>query len=556
MNLSPSQILEILLKQNFVEQADINEAKANSNGDFVSYLIDKEIISKELLGEAIAEYFDTTYTNIKLRQPSSELILKLNERFAKTYNTILLEETDKSILAATSLVDELESIKTKLEDLFPDKKISMTYADEDLITELFSVYKTSLDKRFKKIIKKDEGVATEIFDEIVEDAIESGASDIHIEPHEDHVLIRFRVDGVLAEVGELSKEIYENLLNRIKVLSNLRLDEHFAAQDGAVRMRINDLALDLRISIAPTINGQNVVIRILSQYIKELSLADLGLSENDQELLKRSYKKTFGMILTVGPTGSGKTTTLYSIIKKIQNPELNITTIEDPVEYKIPGINQIQVNSQTNITFAKGLRSIVRQDPNVILVGEIRDNETAEIAINAALTGHLLLSTFHANDAATVVPRLLDMGAEPFLLSSTLNLIVAQRLVRKICASCRYSYDISRKELKKSLSTPEKYFKENELTLYRGKGCMVCNGTGYKGRIGLFELIYVTPEIQDAILKNPSSSEIKIIAAEQGAHTFFEDGIDKVTNGLISLEELLRVAPPAVQSDKLYGKER
>jgi type II secretory ATPase GspE/PulE/Tfp pilus assembly ATPase PilB-like protein len=480
----------------------------------------------------------------------------LNERFAKSYTTVILEETDKSILAATANIDELESIKKKLTDLFPDKKVTMTYGDEDLILDLFSVYKSSLDKRFKKIIKKDEGVATEIFDEIVEDAIESGASDIHIEPHEEHVLIRFRVDGVLAEVGELSKEIYENLLNRIKVLSNLRLDEHFAAQDGAVRMRINDMALDLRISIAPTINGQNVVIRILSQYIKELSLADLGLSENDQELLKRSYKKTFGMILTVGPTGSGKTTTLYSIIKKIQNPEVNITTIEDPVEYKIPGINQIQVNPQTNITFAKGLRSIVRQDPNVILVGEIRDNETAEIAINAALTGHLLLSTFHANDAATVVPRLLDMGAEPFLLSSTLNLIVAQRLVRKICSSCRYSYGTSRKDLKKLISNPEEYFKDNELTLYRGKGCMVCNGTGYKGRIGLFELIYITPEIQDAILRNPSSSEIKTIAAEQGAHTFFEDGIDKVNNGLISLEELLRVAPPAVHSGKLYGKEK
>jgi type II secretory ATPase GspE/PulE/Tfp pilus assembly ATPase PilB-like protein len=255
-------------------------------------------------------------------------------------------------------------------------------------------------------------------------------------------------------------------------------------------------------------------------------------------------RKPFGMVLAVGPTGSGKSTTLYALLKTFNRNEVNLTTIEDPVEYKISGANQIQVNTQTDLTFAKGLRSIVRQDPDIILVGEIRDRETAEIAVNAALTGHLLFSTFHSNDAATGIPRLMDMGIEPFLLSSTLQLIAAQRLVRKVCENCRFSVPTTIIDLEKVLPDAKKYFSESKMTLYRGKGCKACGNKGYQGRTAIYEFIRNTPELQDLILKNPSSQEIWAVARKQGSKSLFEDGIEKVKKGVTTLEELLRVASP------------
>jgi type II secretory ATPase GspE/PulE/Tfp pilus assembly ATPase PilB-like protein len=301
----------------------------------------------------------------------------------------------------------------------------------------------------------------------------------------------------------------------------------------------------MRISILPTLNGEKVVIRLLSQYVRSFSFNDLGLSQHDQELLMKAINKPFGMILVTGPTGSGKTTSLYALLKLLNSPDVNITTIEDPVEYKMPGINQIQVNSQTNLTFAKGLRSIVRQDPDIILVGEIRDQETAETAVNAALTGHLLLSTFHANDAATAVPRLLDMDIEPFLLSSTLEVLIAQRLVRKICDQCRFSTSLSKEEVKKTIPADvQKYFTGKHIVLYQGKGCASCGNTGFRGRTAIYEFIEVTPEIQELILQNPSTAQIWKIARKQGSVTLFEDGIEKVKNGITTLEELLRMAEP------------
>ena len=251
------------------------------------------------------------------------------------------------------------------------------------------------------------------------------------------------------------------------------------------------------------------------------------------------------MILVTGPTGAGKSTTLYALVRSLNSPRVNITTIEDPVEYRITGVNQVQVNPLTNLTFAKGLRSIVRQDPDIVLVGEIRDQETAEIAVNAALTGHLLLSTFHANDAATAIPRLLNMGIEPFLLASTLELIVAQRLVRRICMHCRYSITVPRAQLVKKFKQAKEYFDEENVTLYEGKGCEECNNTGYVGRTGIFEFIKITPEIQNLILTNPASGQVWVEARKSGTQNLFEDGIDKVKNGITTIDELLRVAEPS-----------
>jgi type II secretory ATPase GspE/PulE/Tfp pilus assembly ATPase PilB-like protein len=286
-----------------------------------------------------------------------------------------------------------------------------------------------------------------------------------------------------------------------------------------------------------------VVFRILGKYARDLSLEKLGLSEENEKLIMATSKKPFGMIINTGPAGSGKTTTLYAILSVLNKPNISIITIEDPVEYKIPGIDQIEVNEQTNLTFAEGLRSIVRQDPNIILVGEIRDRKTAEIAVNAALTGHPLLTTFHSNDAATAIPRLMDMGIEPFLLASVLELVIAQRLVRKLCLDCRYSETVSSADLQSIFpKTYATHFNTKNTTLYKAKGCKACKHTGYKGRTAIFELITMTKELRALILKNPDVAQIWAVARQSGYKSLFEDGIEKVKSGAISLEELIRIA--------------
>jgi len=387
-------------------------------------------------------------------------------------------------------------------------------------------------------------IAPEIIDQLISDALEHRASDVHIEPQPKIVEVRFRIDGVLYEVGKIPKQNYENILNRIKVQAHLRVDEHFSAQDGSLRHELAGNTIDIRVSIIPTIEGEKIVLRMLAIYVPNLSLSDLGILENDQQKLLKASKKPFGMVLAVGPTGSGKTTTLYALLKTFNIAEINLTTIEDPVEYKIAGANQIQVNLQTNLTFAKGLRSIVRQDPDIILVGEIRDNETAEIAVNAALTGHLLFSTFHANDAAASIPRLLDMGIEPFLLASTLEAIAAQRLVRKICEKCKYKKTTTAADIDQILPGASRFFSAKSFTSYAGKGCPSCAGKGYQGRTAIYEIVSITPEIEDLILKNPSSQAISQLARKQGFRSLFEDGMEKVTNGITTPQELLRVASP------------
>lgn len=319
----------------------------------------------------------------------------------------------------------------------------------------------------------------------------------------------------------------------------------------------NDTAVDLRVSLVPTVEGEKVVMRVLGSYVQNFTFTDIGMSDVARDTINRSLAKPFGMILTVGPTGSGKTTTLYTVLKLLNKPDVNITTIEDPVEYKIAGVNQIQVREAADMTFAKGLRSIVRQDPDIILVGEIRDEETAEISVNAALTGHLMLSTFHANDAATAVPRLVDMGIEPFLLASTLEIIIAQRLVRTICRQCRYSLSV--KEAAAELHNPDfvytDYFGKDD-NVYAGKGCKVCNGTGYQGRTALFEIIEVTPKMQELILRGPSTHEIEQLAHQQGSQSMFDDGMKKVNSGTTTLDEVLRVVSPPKMEHPKRGKQK
>lgn len=506
--------------------------------------MEEKIITKDLLGQAIAETFEVAYAEISARQPSREQVLKIPESLAKKYHLLLYLESEKEVVVATDN-PKAEGLLAKVKPIFPGKKVELAYGLPEEIEAGFIHYRKPLATRFVEIIKNHQRIAPEIIGEIIEDALAFNASDIHFEPQEKEVVIRFRIDGVLREAGRIPKEYYENILNRIKVEAHLRIDEHYAAQDGAIRYVKDEHTADLRVSIVPTLTGEKVAIRMLAEYVKSYNIYDLGLSYEDQRILEEASKKPFGMILVTGPTGSGKSTTLYAVLRSLNRPEVNITTIEDPVEYRVEGLNQIQVNPHTNLTFAEGLRSIVRQDPDIVLVGEIRDLETAEIAVNAALTGHLLLSTFHSNDAATAIPRLLDMGIEPFLLASTLEVIIAQRLVRKLCENCRYSQEVTITDLLKILPSAKKYFSGNKITLYKSKGCKSCNETGYRGRTAIFEFIKITKEMEELILNNPSGEQIWHLAKKQNAHSLFEDGLEKVKRGITTVEELLRVAQPS-----------
>jgi len=549
---------DVLVQLSYVSAEDMEAArKATPEGKAVDYLYQQKKLTKDIVGQAMAEYYNLTYFDLNTATVPKENFFAISMSLAKSLRIVIVRLTETDMDIATDTPQNGTVINENLQQTFPNHKINMFFSLSDDIDEAFKIYREGLQKRLDNVLNSDDpNFAAEYFDELVKDAIEQKASDIHMEPNPDNVLMRFRVDGMLQEVAALSHDYYENILNRIKVLSNIRLDEHYRTQDGAIRYKIDDVPIDLRISIVPIMEGQKVVIRLLADYIKNMALQDLGLNKTNFDLVVRASKKTYGMILTTGPTGSGKTTTLYSLLKILNKPEVNVTTIEDPVEYRIPGVNQIQVNLENEITFARGLRSVVRQDPNIILVGEIRDRETVEIAVNAALTGHLLLSTFHANNASTSIPRLLDMGVEPFLLASTLNLIVAQRLVRRICSSCKYSLEYDLKALKRLMPTAYKqYFKSVPVRLYKGKGCEKCNFTGNKGRIGIFETIYLTEAIQDLILHKSSSKEIWETATEQGAVNFFTDGLQKVMLGEVSLEELLRVAPVETEEDDVYGKK-
>lgn len=546
MDTSDQIVKEILLHQSYVTPDDITKAEKNAkehNISVVDYLYTTGLINRELLGQAVAEAFKVSFFNLTANPPPQEQILKIPKEVALQYYIVLADEQPTTVTIATANPGQ-EQLKEELQKLFPGKIVTLAYSFPKDIESLFASYRQPLVTRLSQALKDTPGFAPKILEELFEEAAIDKVSDIHFEPREDSIIIRFRIDGVLQTHGNIPKSLYENILNRIKVQSRLRIDEHKEPQDGAMRMTIQGKIVDLRISIVPVADGEKTAIRVLSTYLHELNLESLGLSAKNQQLTLMAARKPFGMIIVTGPTGSGKTTTLYALVRLLNQPEVNITTIEDPIEYKIIGINQIQVNSTTNLTFAKGLRSIIRQDPNIILVGEIRDGETAEIAVNAALTGHLLLTTFHANDAATAIPRLLDMGVETFLMASTLELIIAQRLVRKICPSCRFSQSYPRDYIHNYFPNLKNHFIDESTTFYKGKGCKACHGTGYKGRSAIFEFISISKAMRDLILQKPSVDQIWQIAKSEGSKDLFEDGIEKVKAGVTTLEEVLRVASP------------
>lgn len=382
----------------------------------------------------------------------------------------------------------------------------------------------------------------ELVDALIAQASVRGASDIHVDPSRDTLRVRLRVDGVLTEAYRLPKTIHSEVIARVKILSGMRTDEHQTTQDGRFRHTFSTgETLDMRVSIAPTYHGENLVIRLLSDNAASYTLDMLGFSEADQKKILTAIKRPHGMILSTGPTGSGKTTSLYTIIKMLNTPGVSIVTIEDPIEYAVDHIEQIQVNAHAGLTFANGLRSILRQDPNIIMVGEIRDAETATIAVNTALTGHLLLSTLHTNDAATTLPRLLDMGIDTYLVASTINIAIGQRLVRKICEQCKEEHTITATEAAALAVIPlQEPVKEGD-KYYRGVGCPECGGSGYAGRLCISEVLVADNAIRDAIMRKASASELRTLAIKGGMTTMLEDGFMKARAGQTSIEEVLRV---------------
>lgn len=380
---------------------------------------------------------------------------------------------------------------------------------------------------------------------VIEEAHALRASDIHIEPTDGRVAVRLRIDGALNDAFVIPKNIISEVISRIKVLSQLRTDEHQAAQDGRFRITLSTgTMVDVRVSITPTYFGENAVLRLLADNTTDYSLGALGFSPSDEKKILSAIKRPHGMILSTGPTGSGKTTTLYTLVKKLNTKDVSIVTIEDPIEYAVPGITQIQINQRSGLTFANGLRSILRQDPNIIMVGEIRDAETATIAVNTALTGHLLLSTLHTNDASTTLPRLLDMGIDAYLVASTVNVAIGQRLVRRICEHCKERHiltDAEQQSLRDSLPTRLRLpGQELPDTFFEGRGCEKCDNTGYAGRIGINEVLEVGPEVRDAILRKASAITLRDIAVANGMTTMFEDGFNKAVEGKTTIAELLR----------------
>ncbi len=557
-------------------ELEIAEKKADQEDKKLeTVLIEEGLIKRERLARIKAYVSGIPFISLEGLKIPPEVLKKIPEKIARTNNIIAFKKEEDNLEVAMTDPEDLNAIeivkKTTGLNVLPRLT---TYTD---IKKVLEQYRESLESEFGKLLEKDfenreivnEAVerAGEDLEEIAEDmpvvkivdmlikhAIFQRASDIHIEPQEKKIMVRYRVDGILREVMTLPKEIAPGIVARIKILSSLKLDEHRLPQDGRFKIEEEDYKYSLRVSVMPVSNGEKVVLRLLSETEEAMSLQEIGLGKEMLEKVSDALEKMSGMILVTGPTGSGKTTTLYSLLKKINTSRINISTVEDPIEYQIPKINQTQVNPKIGFTFAKGLRSLLRQDPNVIMVGEIRDGETAKLATNAALTGHLVLSTLHTTDSAGAASRLVDMGIEPFLISSTLNVVIAQRLLRRLHDNKEgyFLTDVDIENLKKHCDIDRliNLFRKNEI-IEDGKELQDIEffrpreteevPDGYKGRIGAYEVLVVTDRVKELILKKVEAGKIRKEAQKQGMITMLEDGLTKAAGGITSIEEVLRV---------------
>ncbi|MEF3691533.1 MAG: ATPase, T2SS/T4P/T4SS family [Candidatus Moraniibacteriota bacterium] len=587
MRIDNKQLKDFLLDGEVLDSSEIEavfEESEKSGRLMGDLLLEKNLVSKDELNKLYAYILGTPFVDLSKETIAPEILKMIPEPIAKKYKIVAFDKSNGDLKVAMLNPGDLQTIE------FIKKKTGLSVTPclttEEGISSILKQYEKSLKAEFgdmigvegggitkgavvektdkktdKKLSKEAEDLPViNVVDAIIKHAVLDSASDIHIEPDEKEVRVRYRIDGILHDAMTLPKKIMSGMIARIKVLANLKLDEHRLPQDGRFKIVNDDYKISFRVNILPIFDGEKIVMRLLDEGSKGLTLEKMGLQGTGLEVVHRQIKKPNGMILVTGPTGSGKTTTLYTIMDILNTPEVNISTVEDPVEYRMPRINQTQINSKIGLTFASSLRALLRQDPDIIMVGEIRDEETMEIAMHAAMTGHLVLSTLHTNSAAGTLPRLLDMGAEPFLVASTTNVVIAQRLVRKLCSECKVEYTLEKKELDVMAKSFDldgilKIMSENEqlkgsidpkkgwekIKFFRPKGCKMCNDEGYKGRLGIYEVLENSEEIEKLITQASSAETIEKKSIELGMLTMVEDGFIKAAQGITSIEEVLRV---------------
>jgi type IV pilus assembly protein PilB len=578
MKIENKQLKEFLMDSGLLEEKIIEETlqEADQQGKMLGdLLLEKNLVSEDELRKLYSYILGIPFVNLEKELITSDILQIIPEPIAKKYNIVAFQKEGNNLKVAMLNPEDIQTIdfirkKTGL-------KIIPCLTSAESIKVVLKQYEKSLKAEFGDIINKEAEGAEQgegedlakiaedlpivrIVDTLIKHAILQSASDVHIEPDEKEVRVRYRIDGILHDAMTLPKQVMAGLVARIKVLSNLKLDEHRLPQDGRFKLEKEGYKISFRVSILPVFEGEKIVMRLLDESSKGLTLEKMGLTGAALERVHRQIKRPNGMILVTGPTGSGKTTTLYTAMDILNTPDVNISTVEDPVEYRMQRVNQTQTNAKIGMTFAAALRSLLRQDPDIIMVGEIRDSETMQIAIEAAMTGHLVLSTLHTNSAAGTIPRLLDMGAEAFLVASTTNVIIAQRLVRKLCQECKEEYHLDEKEIKtlsatfdmdemlgllkktellKGIVTAKSTWKD--ISFYKAKGCEQCKNEGHKGRCGIYEVLEVDTEIGKMINENATSKQIEDKARENGMLTMSEDGFVKAVQGTTSIEEILRV---------------
>lgn len=591
MRIPDDTLINLLVRSKVATKKQLDslaEDASRSNIDLQEQVLKEKIVDEPTLTKLFADYAGFNFIDISPEDIQPEALTKLPERIARQYNVVVFRVDERgTIHFAMDDPDDVQAVNFIEKELGTDAQLYV--ATRTNIINCLELYRSDVDKELDDVIdvQRDDGAATQEVSEadvaedspiaktvylLLEYAIRSKASDIHIEPRENYVQVRYRIDGVLKEVNQLPRNVLAALVSRVKILSNLKIDERRVPQDGRFKIKVAAKQYALRVSTLPVADGEKIVLRILDESNKTITLKELGYWGHSLEVITKAMTEPNGMVLITGPTGSGKSTSLFSILSGLNRPEVNISTIEDPVEYKIPGVNQTQTNAKAGMTFASGLRALLRQDPNIIMVGEIRDGETANLGVQAALTGHLVFSTLHTNNAATCLPRLLDMGIEPFLIASTVKAVVGQRLVRRLCMNCRISYKPTQEQSDEflklfNLRNGQKPSHVHELELQaieqdigkevpagsaengaivqlwkaNAEGCNECHKSGYSGRVGIYEVLGNTVEVQKLITANATSNDIQLQAIADGMVTMQSDGLIKALRGKTSLEEVLRV---------------
>jgi type IV pilus assembly protein PilB len=590
MHISDDTLRQLILEHSLMDEADLGELQKEADRDgrpLLDIVLDNNHVDELSLTKLNAARTGFPFIELAPQDIPSEVLNRIPERIARQYNAIVFKIDDTNVVhLAMDDPEDVQAVSFIEKEVGNDAVLYMATASN--ILACLELYRGDVNEELNEVIdiQREDDTANQKVSEadlaedspiaqtinlLLEYAIRSNASDIHIEPREDYVQVRYRIDGVLKEVNRLPRNVLAALVSRVKILSNLKIDERRVPQDGRFKIKVAGKQYALRVSTLPITDGEKIVMRILDETNKTITLKQLGYWGHSLKVINEAIIEPNGMILVTGPTGSGKSTSLFSVLTRLNTPDVNISTIEDPVEYKIPGVNQTQTNAKAGMTFANGLRALLRQDPNIIMVGEIRDGETANLGIQAALTGHLVFSTLHTNNAATCLPRLLDMGIEPFLIASTVKAVVGQRLVRRLCIHCRESHPPTPEQMaevvklfgvKNSQSFGpihelEKQALEQDIgsdiplsttdttvtTLYQAhaEGCKECNMTGYKGRVGIYEVLGNTVAVQKLIMANATSTDIQDQSVSEGMVTMFIDGLIKALRGSTTIEEVLRV---------------